>query len=175
MHLNDVLLGGAGSTFVRGKYNEEEDYLKDPHERQLPNFKTLGRAISSPFAHLATPATRSPRPGNDGDGAVGGRRMQAVEARLRDVEVGVKGVNDKLAEMAKRQTEQHEELMAMLAEQGRRGGGGGGSSSFGDSVFRAADVTLTRPHTAAALEHHSQLEDLMASVRAEHAGATWGS
>ena len=72
--------------------------------------------------------------------------------------------------MARRQQEQHEELMAALAKLGEKTR----PQPFAGSAY-ASSAAPARPQTADATleQHHRQLEDLMASVRAEHGGSVF--
>jgi hypothetical protein len=92
---------------------------------------------------------------------VDGRKLQLLETRLDDVENAVKAVNDQVSAIAQQQNTQHEELMTALSKLGQR-------HAFADSNAYASIATPARPHTAAAVQHHRHLEDLMASVREEH-------
>ena len=130
-----------------------DDYLKDPHTRTR-RLKDVGKLRSKSFK---LPRLSSKNDAGSGDG----RRLQLLETRMNQLETTVGRVKDQLEDMARSQKQQHEELMGVISGLGK-------PKAFAYTTTHERTVVSTRPNTAEAVQHHRQLEDLMASVRAEH-------
>ena len=124
--------------------------MKDPHPAKIiPGLRSASFLVSG----IASSGKR-------GD-TIDGRKLQLLETRLNDVEIAVKAVNNQVSAIARQQNTQHAELMAALSRLGQR-------HEFADIETYESTIAPARPHTAAAIQHHRHLEDLMASVRKEH-------